>query len=183
MSELEKAYLDSLVVMKGDYPYFVCSLSDGQPALTKEVVDEVTERILEQGPLECDLILAPEAMGIPYALALTVRTGIPFQIIRKKRTGLPGEIEISQKTGYSESKMYLHSVPKGTEVIIVDDVLSTGGTLTATVKMLQESGIIVKEAIIVLDKSKDHTVFEKELGIRIRTLLHVNVSDGKPSIG
>ena len=87
-----RTYLDSRMVMKGNYPYFVNSVSDGNPRITKELLDEITDNILKISDLDCDLILAPEAMGIQYAAALTIRTGIPFQVIRKRGYGFPDEI-------------------------------------------------------------------------------------------
>ena len=179
-TNLEKAYLESKVVMKGDYPYFVNPISDGNPAITKELLDEITDLIVENVDLDCDVFLAPEAMAIPYGAALTIRTGIPFQIIRKRGYGLPGEITIEQRTGYGGSTMHLNSIEKGTKAILIDDVISTGGTLVATVKTLREAGIIVDKAVIILNKSEDISALAEKAGIEIFTLIDVEVRDGKP---
>ena len=132
------------------------------------------------GDLDCDVILSPEAMGIQYATALTIRTGIPFQIIRKRGHGLPGEIAFNKSTGYGKSEMYLNFIEKGTRVVILDDVVSTGGTLKAIARILRENGIVVQEAIIVLNKCPDIRALERETGMRIRTLIDVAVRDGRP---
>jgi len=180
MSRMEEEYLNSSVVMKGDYPYFINAISDGNPPVTKELMDEFVDRVLEKTDIDCDVILAPEAMAIQYATALTVRTGVPFQIIRKRKQGLPGEIVFDQSTGYSKSQMYINFLKSGTRVVIVDDVLSTGGTMRAIVNELRRNGIIVEKAIIVLNKSNDAQSLAKELGIELVTLLDVAVKDGKP---
>jgi len=179
---MKKAYMDSLIVQKGDYPYFVNSLSDGNPEVTKELLEEVMHAITSSSDLDCDVILAPEAMGIPYATALTMWTGIPFKIIRKRKFDLPDEITVEYSTGYSSSKMYINAIKPGVKAIIVDDVLSTGGTMKALVKALREHGVTVNEAIVILNKSPDIAALEEEIGIKIVHVMDVAVEDGRPVV-
>ena len=121
-------------------------------------------------------------MSIQYGTALTLRTGIPLQIIRKRSSGRPDEIVFSAETGYGKSDMFLSGLPKGSKVMIVDDVISTGGTLEAMVKVLKDNGIDVREAAIVLNKSKDIKAISKRAGIPIRSIIDVGVEDGRPVI-
>ncbi len=179
---IERYYLESKVVMKGDYPYFVNPISDGNPAITKELLDQITDCIIESSKLDCDVILAPEAMAIPYGAVLTMKTGIPFQILRKRGHGLPDEISFEKTTGYEGSRMFMNGIAAGTKAVIVDDVLSTGGTLKAMVKALREHGIVITEVIIILDKSIDKDAISAEISVPIRSLLKVGVKDGKPVI-
>ena len=179
-SELQKTYLESIVVDKGGYPYFINSISDGNPPITKELLDQIVECFTTMSDLDCDLILAPEAMAIPYATALTLKTGIPFQIIRKRGHGIPGEIVFDQSTGYSKSTMYLAGVTEGTKVILIDDVISTGGTFRAIVNVLRKNGIIIEESFVILNKSEDLSKLETELDIKIHPILDVGVEDGRP---
>ncbi len=179
---IEKAYLDSKIVMKGDYPYFINSISDGNPPVTRELLDEIVGSFQRLADMDTDLYLAPEAMGIPIASALTMRTGVPFQIIRKRGHNIPGEIVITKSTGYETSKLYVSSIEPGTKVILVDDVLSTGGTMEATVKALRDHGIIVERALVVLNKSPDIEAFSKKIDLEICSLIDVGVEDGKPVI-
>ncbi len=175
-----RTYLDSRMVMKGNYPYFVNPVSDGNPGITKELLDEITDNILEISDLDCDLILAPEAMGIQYAAALTIRTGIPFQVIRKRGHGFPDEISFIKSTGYGESQMFISGLKEGTRAVIVDDVLSTGGTLRSMIKALKEHGVAVTEVIVVLDKSDSARSISEETGVPVKSVLKVGVKDGRP---
>ena len=179
---IKNAYMESVVVMKGDYPYFVNAISDGNPEVSKEMLDDIVHAISSKTDIECDVILAPEAMGIPYAAAMTLRTGIPFQILRKKNHNMPGEIEIKYTTGYSSSEMYINNIKPGTRAMIIDDVISTGGTIKAMVNALKENGVVITNVIIVLNKSRDIKSIEEEIGCPIITLLDVGVEDGKPVI-
>ncbi len=181
-SNLRKSFLEGPVVDMGGYPYFVAPLSDGAPRIDKALLDEVIDGIIEVSDLDCDVILAPEAMGIPLATGLTLRTAIPFLVIRKKSYGLPGEIRISSRTGYSESSMFVNGVSPGDRVAIVDDVVDTGGTLRATVRALKDAGIVVTEFITVYNRSKDIDALSKEIGVPIKWLLRVGTEDGRPVV-
>lgn len=176
---LKESLKSAPVVDFGGYQYFVHPVTDGVPELTKELLHEIVEGIVEIADLECDKLVTPEAMGIPLASALTMRTGIPFCIIRKKKYKLPGEVEVVQKTGYSRGALYINGLKRGDRVVIVDDVLSTGGTLRAIVTTLKKMGVVVKDVIVVVEKGNVKPALEMELGLTIKTLVKVEVRDGK----
>ncbi len=179
---ISRAYLESRVVMKGDYPYFINPISEGNPSISKELLDEITDNIISICDLDCDIILAPEAMAIQYGTALTLRTGIPLQIIRKRGHGLEDEISFSKSTGYGESRMFLSGIKSGTKVFLIDDVLSTGGTLRSIAASLGQHGITITEIVVILNKSSDKYQLSQELGIPIRSILDVGLEGIKPVI-
>lgn len=179
---LTRSFLSSPVVDREGYPYFVNPVSDGIPLMTQGLLDEVTGAIVERCDLGCDAILAPEAMGIPLAACVTLRTGIPYTVIRKRMYGLPGEIRLDQHTGYSASPMYVNGVSPGERVAIVDDVISTGGTVRAIVGALRAAGVVVTEVVAVFSKQKDVSSLSEELGIPVRYLLAVSSEGGRPAL-
>jgi adenine phosphoribosyltransferase len=176
---LRRSALASPVVKKGGYDYFVHPLTDGvprvDPALLKEVVDEV----LAVADARVDLIVTAEAMGIPLATALSERTGVPFSIIRKRRYGLPGEVAVHQVTGYSKNELYINGVRPGDRVLFVDDVVSTGGTLGATLQALRQIGAVLVDVVVVFEKGDGKAKVEREHDVKVKTLLRVEVRDGR----
>ena len=179
---LEKALAEGPVIDKNGYPYFVNPISDGIPRVEPALLEEVVEGILGIWDDDCDIILAPEAMGIPLATAVSLRTGIPFTVIRKRSYGLQGELEIRTHTGYSESRMYLDCVSPGERAIVIDDVVSTGGTLSALSRALSEAGVDLVCALVVFNKSDDIGDVRARTGIDIRTLVDVRIVGGRPVI-
>lgn len=179
---LEEAFLGSPVVDFDGYPYFVNPLSDGIPRVDRDLLVEVADAMIGMADLDCELILAPEAMGIPLAVLITERTGIPFAVIRKREYGLPGEIALNHVTGYSGSPMYINGVSPGDRVAIVDDVVSTGGTLRAVVGSLRSAGAVVTEVVTVFSKCRDMDGLSSELGIPVRSLVSVSSEGGRPRI-
>ncbi len=168
------------MVRIGDYHYFVHPITDGIPHMDPALLQEVVDAMLAIGDFQCDRILAPEAMGIHLAVPISMRTGVPYSVVRKRGYGLEGETNIAQSTGYSRSDMYINGLKKGDRVTIVDDVLSTGGTLKALVSALKERmGVEVVDIIMVFEKTERKKEMEEEMGIPVKTLLKVDVVDGR----
>lgn len=182
LRRLRESFLNGPVVDRNGYPYFVAPLSDGVPRIDRELLEEALDGLVEAMDLDCDVILAPEAMGIPLGAGLTLRTGIPFLVIRKRPYGLPGEIVLDQRTGYSKATMYIETLAPGERVAIVDDVLDTGGTMRAAVAALRAAGVTVTEIGVVFDRHPDSAAFSEEVGVPARGLLRVGTADGRPVI-
>jgi adenine phosphoribosyltransferase len=178
LERLKRSLQESPVVKKGDYDYFVNPITDGVPPMDPAVLSEVVERMLKVGRFECDVILAPEAMGIPLAVSLSLRTGIPYCVVRKRGYGLPGEKMIDQRTGYSRSEMSINGLKAGDRVVIVDDVVSTGGTLKALVLALKEISVEIIDIVIVVEKGEGKADLEKEIGMAIKALVKVEMRHG-----
>jgi adenine phosphoribosyltransferase len=171
---------NSPVILRGDYPYIITPLMDGVPSVSPKVIKSMADKMSRIGKFDCDMILTPEAMGIPYATLISINRNIPFSVIRKRSYGLEGEIEIVETTGYSTTKMYINGVRPGMRVAIVDDVVSTGGTLKAAVTGLRDAGVIVTEVVLALNKSDKLFTLEKELGIPIHYVAKIWVENGRP---
>ena len=180
LEEVRDSIEKSPVILKGDYPYIVTPLMDGIPAMDPKILRSVVDRMMRIGKFDCDLIVAPEAMGIPYAALISAGKGIPFSIIRKRSYGLEGEIEVTETTGYSTTSIFINGVKPGMRVAIVDDVVSTGGTLRGIVDGLRTAGATVTEVVLALNKSEDIFALEEELGIPIRYVAKIWLENGKP---
>jgi len=166
----------SPIVWKGDYPYFCYSLSDGvlpiDSLFLKDVCIEMMYGIDPDMFKWCDYILAPEAMGLPIATMLSYITDVPWLVIRKRKYGLPGELELNQQTGYSKNVMYINGLKSGDTVIIVDDVVSTGGTLRAIFDTLRNNDIDCKGAYTLIEKNGSSKKLQSE-GYPVGSLVNV----------
>ena len=147
---LRRSIVEAPVIMKGEYPYFIHPLSDGVPIQSAELLAAARDLINENVDWsKIDVILGIEAMGIPLAAALCLHSGKPLVIGRKREYGLPGETPIDQSTGYSKGAIYLNDIHKGDRVFVVDDVVSTGGTLLPILKGIDSIGAEVADCWIV----------------------------------
>ena len=172
---LEASLREAPVVWREGYPYFIHPLSDGVPFIEPALLKEAVEGMVAVADLDCDCIVTPEAMGLPLATGLSLRTGLPLNVLRKRSYGLEGELNLPYETGYSQGNLYLNSLEGGERVLLVDDVVSTGGTLRAVVAGLRELGVEIGDVVILFEKG-DRKALERELGQTIKTLLKVEVT-------
>lgn len=179
LEELKKALENSPIVKKGDYDYFVNPISDGIPAMNPKILREMSLAIYKYADLDVDKIVAVEAMGIHLATALSITTDIPFVIIRKRQYGLEGETQVYQKTGYGSSNLFINDLHAGEKILLIDDVVSTGGTLIALLDTLKDLGIEIKSTVAVIDKGEGKEIVERETGVKVLSIIKVNIIDGK----
>ncbi len=182
LEKLKKSVKECPVVKMDDYHYFIHPLSDGLPLVEPDLLHEVVLAVGEKADLDCDYILTAQSMGFPLGAALSMETGIPYKFIRKREYGLEDEVSIDKTTGYSESEMYLNFVEEGDEVFLIDDVLSTGGTLRAIVEVLQDIGVEICDVIVVFEKVGVKEELEEELGVEIKSLLKVEMDGSEVKI-
>lgn len=158
MNKLLESFVNCPIIMKEDYPYFIHSLTDGAIPIKPDLLLEASERIVDNILHDCDqnnidLILAPEAMSLPISTIVSTILNIPFVVIRKRQYYLPNELPIQQQTGYSKNTMYINSVKPKDNVIIIDDIISTGGTLKAIMDSLRLNYVNVLGSYVIVEKS------------------------------
>lgn len=105
----------------------------------KKVIDALTDQIR---PLRPDSILGIEARGFIFAPALAYNLGAGFVPVRKPKK-LPAETErISYELEYGMDTLEVHkdAITPGMRVVIADDLLATGGTALATVRLVEKLG-------------------------------------------
>jgi len=176
---LKASLVESAIVKRGEYDYIIHPITDGIPRVDPKLLDEVTNAMLEICRFDCDYIITIEALGIPLATELSIKTGKPFNVVRKKMYGLPDEVSLTQVTGYSKANLFINGVKAGDTVVIVDDVVSTGGTLWALVEALKKMYVKVSDIVVVIEKTDKKAEIERKIGHQIKTLVKVDVVNGK----
>lgn len=178
MDQLRQSLLDAPIIEKGDYEYFVHPISDGVPMLEPGLLREIVIRIIRKANIEdVDKIVTPAAMGIHISTAVSLMTDIPLVVIRKREYGLDGEVALSQQTGYSDNEMYINDVTEGDRVLVLDDVLSTGGTMKAVLGALDGIGTDVADVVAVIKKAGPNKLDDTDY--EVKTLINVTVEDGE----
>lgn len=134
-------------------------------AAYKAAVDDIIAYAEEK---EVDLIVGPEARGFIIGCPVAYEMEVGFIPVRKPGK-LPREvIEMDYGLEYGENVLTLHkdAVKEGQRVLITDDLLATGGTIEATIKLVESlGGIVVGCAFLIelaylngMSKLKDYDV-------------------------
>ena len=141
------------MVKRGEYNYFIHPITDGvpvvEPALLRDVCSAMIKLIDWK---DVDKIVVVEAMGIHIGAVLSAMTDIPMTVMRKREYKMPGEVAVHQTTGYSKGELYINGIQKGERVVIIDDVVSTGGTMRALLQALEIAGADVVDVCIAIQR-------------------------------
>ena len=181
---LQNSLLGAPIIWKGDYPYFIHPISDGIPRMEANVLRATRDLIVESVDWDkIDLVVSVEAMGLPLLAAVGEATGKPTVVIRKRTYGMKGEVKVNVSTGYSESTVYINDILPGERILIVDDVISTGGTLEPILQALEEMGVILQDIVIAIEKGEGKKrLAEERPNWPIRTLVKIEIIEGKVGI-
>jgi len=184
LSILHESLRGSPIIWKGDYPYFIHPISDGIPRMDPKVLRATRDLIVESVDWsKVDLIVTVEAMGLPLLAAVGDATGKPTVVIRKRSYGMDGETKVDVATGYSQSTVYINDINPGERILIVDDVISTGGTLEPLLETLENMVVILQDIVIAIEKGEGRKRLNREKPTwPIRTLARIDIIDGKVEI-
>ena len=128
-------------------------------------VDQLTEKL--RG-VDFDVIVGPESRGFIFGMPVAYLTGKGFVPVRKKGK-LPRET-VSRKYdleyGQAEIEMHKDAIRPGQKVVIIDDLIATGGSAEAAAKLVEELGGQVVKVLFVMElaglkgreKLKDYSV-------------------------
>lgn len=109
------------------------------PEAYRKVIDELSAKIARYNPSK---IMAAESRGFFFGPAVALKLKLPFIPIRKKGK-LPREtIDVSYQLEYGTDTLCVHKqdIEKNDSLVVLDDILATGGTAEAMCKMVEISG-------------------------------------------
>ncbi len=136
------------------------------PQAMRYMIDYLTERYKDE---RIDYVAGIESRGFIFGAALAYKLGAGFIVIRKPGK-LPAETisqEYELEYGTDKIEMHADAVEPGKKVLIIDDLLATGGTVDAAAKLLKKAGANVVGAAFIIEltdlkgreKLKDLDVF------------------------
>ncbi|WP_417612455.1 adenine phosphoribosyltransferase [Owenweeksia hongkongensis] len=165
---LEKELRDCIKEIP-DFPKPGISFKDITPILSNPVLcRKCVEAMAEWAKgLNPDIIAGVESRGFMFGFALAQKLNIPFVPIRKPGK-LPREVfSCSYDLEYGSATLELHKedIKPGARVIVHDDLLATGGTVSAAIKLIESAGaeVIAAQFLVELSFLNGDTAFAQKL--------------------
>ncbi len=118
----------------------------------REVVDRIA-LMCTANRLTPDVLACPEARGFIFGAALAYRLGVGFVPIRKPRK-LPyrtSNVQYQLEYGWDSVEMHTDALVTGQRVLLVDDLLATGGTTAACAELVEKAGASVVGCVFLVE--------------------------------
>ncbi|MBN2627155.1 MAG: adenine phosphoribosyltransferase [Spirochaetales bacterium] len=146
--------LDKVIRKVPDFPakgilfYDITSVI-GDPKAFSYCIDKMVELY---GSKKIDAVAGVESRGFIFAAPFAEKMGIPLILVRKagKLPGTTLKAAYNLEYGKAEVEVHVSDVPKGGNVLLIDDLLATGGTLEASTRLLTEGGARVENIFGVI---------------------------------
>ena len=127
----------------------ITSITDDKK-LFNEVINEISKYASEQ---KFTKVAGVEARGFIFGVAVAFNLGLPFVPIRKKGK-LPGKVlrqKYSLEYGNDEIQIHSNSITSRDRVLIIDDLIATGGTAVASAKLISKCKVKNIEFYFIID--------------------------------
>lgn len=134
--------------------YFDKYLFESRPDLLREIARGLRSLI----PAGTEILAGLEMGGIPVATALALETGLPLIFVRKKAKD------------YGTRKLAEGPEFKGRNVLVIEDVVTTGGAITEGVRALRDQGAHIDTVLCVIDRESGGPKNLKESGLTLKSL-------------
>jgi adenine phosphoribosyltransferase len=154
MSETDNADLKALIRTIPDFPTQGIQFRDITTLLLDaDGFSTAIERMATMADGPVDAVAGLEARGFIFAAAIAKELHAGLVLVRK-RGKLPGDtVSIDYALEYGSDSLEMHddAIPRGARVLLVDDLIATGGTALAAVELLRGAGAEVDQSLFVVD--------------------------------
>jgi phosphoribosyl-AMP cyclohydrolase/adenine/guanine phosphoribosyltransferase-like PRPP-binding protein len=168
---------------RSEYRYLVNPVTEGIPPAPPEVLEWLVEMLDRVASGDVDKVVTFESLGIPYATLLAQRRKKPLAIIRKRDFGHPESLtaRVPYASGFERGTYFVYGVGRGEKVLLIDDMVSTGGSLIPTIKVLRRKGVKVEDALCVCEKPQygGSDAVRRRTGVRVKTLFRMGEIEGR----
>lgn len=136
--------LKGYIAIVEDFPVKGISFKDVTPLMKngkafKKTCDKLTAFVKEKG---ANIVVGPESRGFIFGCPVSANLGIGFVPIRKPGKLPREEITAEYSLEYGKNTLCMHkdAIQKGDKVVIIDDLLATGGTVHAAISLVEQLG-------------------------------------------
>lgn len=154
-----------------------------QPELLKQIITEMSAKVDYK---EADCLVGEEDRGGYICALMSIPWNKPFTLTKWYPGELHGDVMVTFKNSYTSGCLYINGLKKlkGKKVIIIDDLIDTGGTIVAMVELLRKNEVEVIDIVAVANKA-DYNGLEriyKETGIMPKVLVTFTCNETRSKV-
>ena len=182
---VEQAFDDQPLIPFGEYQFLLNPLTEQIPATSSELLQAATAWLMEVGNFQAATKIAGEEdKGAILVASTSLASGLPFGMARWYPAGLEGQVGVDFEMEYASGSLYLNGIERDDQVIIVDDMISTGGTMLAMIEAVRKADADIVDIVCVAEKVDYGGVkrIEEETGYSVKTLLKISVSGERSKV-
>ena len=182
MDLLIHCFDDREIIEINNRGFIVNPLTEQIPATTPEMLRFACEEILKVANKNFDKVVGEEDKGGIIVAGVALAANKPFGMIRWYPSGISGQIKVPFINEYTQGMFYLNGVEAGDRVLVVDDMISTGGTMLGIIQAIQKAGAGIADIVCIGEKVNYNGVefIREKTGYIPKTLVKIDVS-GKHS--
>lgn len=185
MKNIIKAFDNQpLIDLKGR-KYILNPLIDHIPDTPYNLIADVVKELSKVSNFKkINKIIGEEDRGGYIAALMAYKYKKSLAMTKWNPDGLECGHVINFRNAYTGGKMYLHGVSEGDRVMIVEDLIDSGGTLVAMIRLLEEAKVTINDILVVAEKIdyNGRERIKKETGYDIKSLIKVSNNGEKSKV-
>jgi len=173
-----------LVEIKG-LRFLLNSLTEQVPATPAALLHDAASKVCAVARFPADIkLVGEEDKGGALLAAVSLLSGLPYGIARWYPSGIEGQVHVNFDCEYTSGGLFLNGVERGDKVFIVDDLISTGGTLIGLIEGIRRAEAEVMGIICVAEKINYGGVarVQQATGLAVQSLVQVDVSGARSAV-
>ncbi len=183
MEEIVKAFEGKPVKFVQGRNYVINSICDHEPETSYALLQEVVENLSKLTDFsQADKIVGEEDRGGYIAALLAYANKKSLALVKWYPTDVKKDLGVEFENAFTKGNMYLYGVKKSDRVIVVEDMVDSGGTIIAMIKLLKKIGAEIMDVIVIAEKEEYKGInrIKNETGVDVKFLLKFS-SNGNSS--
>ena len=175
---VRQAFHNKPLIQFKEHKFLVNPLTEQIPATSAELLQAATGWIVEAGHFnQATKIVGEEDKGAILVASTSLATRLPFGMARWYPNGLEGQVSVEFEMEYASGKLFLNGVKEGDRIIIVDDMISTGGTMLALIQAVQLAKAEIVDIVCVAEKTEYGGVqrIYEQTGYKVKSLVKISI--------
>lgn len=177
MEEIIKSFDDQPVKWVKDRNYVITPLLDHEPETSFKLMNSVVEELSKLSDFsKADKIVGEEDRGGYIAALVAYRNKKSLGMVKWFPLDTGRNICVDFRNAYANGQMYLYGVQAGDNIILIEDMIDSGGTIIAMIELLKKVGANILDVIVIAEKEEFNGIrrIKETTGIDVKHLIKFN---------